>query len=206
MGIRFILLSYWLTVLCPLSRWRITSAVSVYSSAALCVLMAVAGYLGQFDQSRGNILNSFPLGSFALAFRLSPAPQLLTSVETGDPVIIAARLAFALTMFFTFPLEAFVVRHVVEQLWSYWNTQRGRPAPTFWWPRHIIITTCIVLAALGIAVGVGDNLGLVLELVGRLLPGRIWSLPKIPALAMCVFGIANGITSTILILIGFATR
>lgn len=137
--------------------------------------------------------------------------------RVADPVIIAARLAFALTMFFTFPLEAYVVRHVVEELWVFIREFMGKPRPEFSWIRHLGITVVEVLAAMGIAVLVGDNLGVVLELVGttnavalslvlpplvylKLMPGRIWQLHKIPAIAMLVFGVADGVISTILIL------
>lgn len=120
-------------------------------------------------------------------------------------------------MFLTFPLEAYVVRHVMEELWMFICEQRGRPKPEWWLPRHLIITVVIVALAALIAIGIGDNLGKTLSLVGtscavavalvmpamiylKVMPGKLLLPHKIPAWIMLVFGVADGLVSTGLII------
>ena len=116
-----------------------------------------------------------------------------------------------------------MVRHVLEELWCYFNELRGKQRPEFWWPRHIVVTVVLVLLAMFLAIVVGDNLGTVLELAGttnavalslilpplvylRLTPGKVLMWKKAPAIAMLVFGLVDGIVSTVLVIVGIATR
>jgi sodium-coupled neutral amino acid transporter 11 len=141
---------------------------------------------------------------------------------SGSPAIIAARLCFAVTMFFTYPLEAYVARHALEEIWVMVCELRHWPIPRFTWVRHLGLTVLVVALSLGIAILVGDNLGVVLELSGsfnavalslvlpalvylKIVPGPLMSLKKIPAIVMLVFGVFDGVASTILIIIGVAS-
>lgn len=156
---------------------------------------------------------------FTLSLSIAPSFSLahMSAHAADDVTIIAARLAFACTMFFTYPLEAYVVRHVVEELWGFIRTRPDRPRPRFSWLRHFGITIVEVVLATLLAILVGDNLGVVLELVGttnavalslvlpslvylKVEPGRIWQWRKVPVLAMLGFGVADGIASTALII------
>jgi len=76
-------------------RWSIVSAVSLSLSAVCCLVLGVAGYLGFLEDTNGDVLNNFGVDTVAAN---------------------AARSLLALTMFFTYPMEAFVARHVLVQL------------------------------------------------------------------------------------------
>lgn len=79
-------------------RWSVVTAVSLTISVVCCLVLGVSGYLGFLDDTQGDILNNF-----------------------GVDTVVAntARALLALTMFFTYPMEAFVARHVLVQL--LWN-------------------------------------------------------------------------------------
>jgi solute carrier family 38 (sodium-coupled neutral amino acid transporter), member 11 len=77
------------------ARWARVTFISLTLSAILCLALGVTGYLGFLDQTKGDVLNNF-------------------AVDTIQAN--AARGLLALTMFFTYPMEAFVARHVLVQL------------------------------------------------------------------------------------------
>jgi sodium-coupled neutral amino acid transporter 11 len=77
------------------SRWGMVTSRSISISAAMCIMMGVTGYLGFLDQTEGDVLNNF--GS--------------DSLEAN-----AGRGLLAVTMFFTYPMECFVARHVLVKL------------------------------------------------------------------------------------------
>ena len=76
-------------------RWSIVTAFSLSVSVLCCLILGVAGYLGFLDETSGDVLNNF-------------------GVDTVSANV--ARALLALTMFFTYPMEAFVARHVLVQL------------------------------------------------------------------------------------------
>ncbi|KAL3909638.1 MAG: hypothetical protein SGILL_008009, partial [Bacillariaceae sp.] len=76
------------------TRWGRVTFISLMISAILCLILGVTGYLGFLDETQGDVLNNFG-----------------QSIEAN-----AARGLLALTMFFTYPMEAFVARHVLVQL------------------------------------------------------------------------------------------
>lgn len=73
-----------------------------------------------------------------------------------DDLINISRLLFCITILLTFPLECFVVRDVVENLFF----KGKQPSNT---SRHFSVTLIIVLAAYIISMST-DCLGVVLEL------------------------------------------
>jgi sodium-coupled neutral amino acid transporter 11 len=77
------------------SRWAIVTSRSISLAAAMCIMMGVTGYLGFLDETEGDVLNNFPSNSF----------------EAN-----AGRGLLAVTMFFTYPMECFVARHVLVKL------------------------------------------------------------------------------------------
>lgn len=76
-------------------RWSIVTAISLSVSVLCCLVLGVAGYLGFLDETSGDVLNNF-------------------EADTASANI--ARALLAITMFFTYPMEAFVARHVLVQL------------------------------------------------------------------------------------------
>lgn len=77
-----------------MSRWSKVTAFSIGISAILCAILGVSGYLGFLEETEGDVLNNFQ----------------------DSLVAHAARLLLAITMFFTYPMESFVARHVLVQL------------------------------------------------------------------------------------------
>eukprot|EP00584_Thalassiosira_punctigera_P002351 CAMPEP_0172537278 /NCGR_PEP_ID=MMETSP1067-20121228/8899_1 /TAXON_ID=265564 ORGANISM="Thalassiosira punctigera, Strain Tpunct2005C2" /NCGR_SAMPLE_ID=MMETSP1067 /ASSEMBLY_ACC=CAM_ASM_000444 /LENGTH=646 /DNA_ID=CAMNT_0013322547 /DNA_START=11 /DNA_END=1951 /DNA_ORIENTATION=+ len=76
-------------------RWRWVTNQSISLSAVLCLVLGVCGYLGFLGVTQGDVLNNFPLDS----------------IQAN-----AARVLLAFTMFFTYPMESFVARHVLIML------------------------------------------------------------------------------------------
>mmetsp|Transcript_9911 Transcript_9911/g.14929 ORF Transcript_9911/g.14929 Transcript_9911/m.14929 type:complete len:546 (+) Transcript_9911:206-1843(+) len=77
-----------------MSRWSKVTGFSIGISAILCAILGVSGYLGFLEETEGDVLNNFQ-DSFAAH---------------------GARILLAITMFFTYPMESFVARHVLVQL------------------------------------------------------------------------------------------
>jgi len=78
-----------------MKRWSKVTGCSIAISAVLCALLGTAGYLGFMENTFGDVLNNFDQGS------------LLANVARG---------LLAITMFFTYPMESLVARHVLVQL------------------------------------------------------------------------------------------
>mmetsp|Transcript_17805 Transcript_17805/g.36238 ORF Transcript_17805/g.36238 Transcript_17805/m.36238 type:complete len:501 (-) Transcript_17805:985-2487(-) len=66
-------------------RWKWVTNQSIALAAVLCAILGVCGYLGFLDDTQGDVLNNFPVGS----------------VEADG-----ARILLALTMVFTYPVSA----------------------------------------------------------------------------------------------------
>ena len=78
-----------------LKRWAQVTGFSITISAILCMILGVTGYLGFLDETQGDVLNNF---------------------DKDSSIANVARFLLAVTMFFTFPMESFVARHVLVQL------------------------------------------------------------------------------------------
>lgn len=102
----------------------------------MCLLMGVAGFLTFRDRTAGNVLNNFP---------------------ANNTMVNVARFCFGLNMLTTLPLEAFVCREVMENYFF--------PNAPFSLPRHLVLSTALVVGATAIAL-VTCDLGVVFELVG----------------------------------------
>lgn len=77
------------------SRWATVTGYSLAIALLLCAIMGTVGFLGFLGETEGDVLNNF------------------------DPDTIAAsgaRGLLAFTMFFTYPMESFVARHVIAQV------------------------------------------------------------------------------------------
>jgi len=78
-----------------MKRWATVTGNSITLSAILCVILGVAGYLGFGQDTQGNVLNNF---------------------DADSTIANVARVLLAITMFFTYPMESFVARHVLVML------------------------------------------------------------------------------------------
>jgi hypothetical protein len=125
--------------------------------------LGITGYLGFLDGTLGDVLNNFE-------------PDTLEAN--------AARGLLAITMFFTYPMEAFVARHVIVRLFFNGDMDGHDTATTTtnefgesvriesswwggWWTRRHKITLAIYVATLIPALLVND-LGSVLSITGSL--------------------------------------
>lgn len=119
-----------------LDRFARVTHLSTSISMAACLAMALAGFLTFGDATQGNVLNNFP------------ANNIMVNI---------ARLCFGLNMLTTLPLEAFVCREVLNEYYF--------PHEAFHPQRHLVLTTSLVVAAMGMALLTCD-LGAVFELIG----------------------------------------
>ncbi len=78
-----------------MNRWSKVTGLSITISAILCMILGVAGYLGFLENTQSDVLNNF---------------------EADSVFANIARFLLAITMFFTYPMESFVARHVLIQL------------------------------------------------------------------------------------------
>ena len=74
------------------SNWTKVVHGSVVFSYILCMAFSLVGYLSFVDETKGDLLNNFPITNQA---------------------VNAARILLAITMLFTYPMECFVSRHCV---------------------------------------------------------------------------------------------
>lgn len=77
------------------TRWSTVTFRSLTLAAIMCLILGICGYLGFLGDTQGDILNNFDA----------------SSVQANT-----ARGLLAFTMFFTYPMESFVARHVVVKL------------------------------------------------------------------------------------------
>ena len=138
-------------------RWAQVTFRAVALATILCLGMGIFGYLGFLDDTRGNVLKNFDVDSV---------------------MANAGRALLAVTMFFTYPMEAFVARHVICQMFYagdmdgmtvHQETGESVPLPKLCgvFGRREKITIVLYLASL-IPALVVDDLGPVLSITGSL--------------------------------------
>jgi len=134
-------------------RWGSVTFRSISCATILCLILGVCGYLGFLDETEGDVLNNFPAHSR----------------ESNG-----ARALLAITMFFTYPMEAFVARHVFVKLMYNGNMdgevvpETGAFRPEFLcFSRRYFLTLGIYALTL-IPALLLDDLGPVLSITGSL--------------------------------------
>ena len=138
------------------AAWAIVTKYSLVVAFLLCAILGTTGYLGFLDETQGNILNNF---------------------EPDTVAANGARGLLAVTMFFTYPMESFVARHVIAKIFFNGDSEgditdeNGNTMPAGKWcfciGRRVIITVSIYILALIPALLV-DDLGPVLSITGSL--------------------------------------
>ncbi|XP_035705613.1 putative sodium-coupled neutral amino acid transporter 11 isoform X2 [Folsomia candida] len=171
------------------AKWGTVTHISVGSSFLVSVVFSMVGYATFTGQVQGDLLENYCW---------------------NDDLINLARTLFCLTILLTFPLECFVARDVIENVFF-----SGKQPPTA--TRHFGITLLIVLLCYVISIST-DCLGVVLELNGilaamplayilpalcyiRLDPSPFLSKHKLPAIATAIFGTLVSITGLIILLV-----
>lgn len=125
-------------------RWGRVTFRSIGVAWLLCTIMGVTGYLGFEEDTKGDILNNF---------------------DEDSKVANSGRILLAITMFFTYPMEMFVARHVMVQMM--YNGDMDGPNPNSWTNRRVLVTIAIYICTL-IPALILDDLGPVLSLTGSL--------------------------------------
>lgn len=138
------------------SRWATVTGRSLWAATIMSMLLGVAGFLGYLDGTVGDILNNF---------------------EAQSKAVNAGRALLAITMFFTYPMESFVARHVVIQRFYGGNMDNpyvgpnGETMPEQKFlgalGRRELVTLALYVIAL-IPALIVDDLGPVLSLTGSL--------------------------------------
>jgi len=139
------------------TRWSKVTASALSICAILAMVCGVSGYLAFMDDTSGNILNNFSGGV---------SGEEGTST-TQQYAAFIARALICTTMFFVYPMECFVARHVcVVLLFSGRQAHEGDDhAVLARTDRRIILTLLLYIATLIPALLVED-LGIVMALTG----------------------------------------
>jgi len=186
---------------------RFQTAVHFSLTGATSVMMTIGffGCIAYQNETKGNILKNLPL----------------TSIQSN-----IARLAMAISMMLTFPIEMYVARHSFSSILE-GTILRNRSIPTIgkWKPKKIWLQRILVLFLILVATIISFfnlDLGIILELGGafaaimlgyalpsimylRLGRGRICSKSKIPVLILLIFGLSCFIMATTTVLISIFT-
>lgn len=165
-------------------RWDRVTHVSVGISCLIVVVFGTAGYATFKSFSQGDLFENYCL---------------------SDDGANIARILFTITIMLTYPIECFVVRDVLENVfWPYKELLTKR--------HHLMITISIVSVTFLLST-LTDCLGVVLELNGvatalplafilpslcyiKLETGRITSKKKVYALLLAVFGCSVALIGT----------
>lgn len=167
-------------------RWDKVTHYSVFASFLISCLFGITGYATFTGFSQGDLLENYCW---------------------DDDLMNAARIAFSLTILFTYPIECLVTRAVITQ--------------AFGEVSHFFSTIVIVGATYLISIST-DCLGVVLELNGvmsavplafilpavsylRLEAGSVFSMRKLPALGLALFGTAVAVIGLFIIINTFST-
>lgn len=129
-----------------MKRWTTVTGYSIGISTVLCAFLGISGFMGYLDETQGDILNNFNGHTFA---------------ENG------ARALLAVTMFFTYPMESFVGRHVLMAL-MYSENGRNGPSTSSWSPSRTQKVTFVLYIATLIPALIFNDLGPVLSITGSL--------------------------------------
>lgn len=129
-----------------LDRFNKVVHISCLISGFVCALMGVCGFLNFGGKTKGNILNNFP---------------------SDDWIVNIARLCFGLNMITTLPLEIYVVREVLKDLYVIFKQKNNASFEFsgFNNAQHVLVTAILLIIPLFVAMGT-CNLGAVLEIVG----------------------------------------
>ena len=138
-------------------RWSRASWSALGFCTVLSIIMGTAGYVGFREETKGNILNNF------MTPEEVSIPEQLTSAKAAT----VARCFLCGTMFFVYPLESFICRHVVmTNLFEGRDAHEGDDHTVLdRWDRRVVTTIALYLGVLIPALNC-DDVGIVLALTG----------------------------------------
>lgn len=163
-----------------LNRFNVVTHASCAVSLVALSLVGFGGFAIFGDNTKGNILNNFP---------------------PDDPVVNIARFCFGFNMLTTYPLEIFVLRDVLRDLY-YIN--KGS-SPELSKKSHVLFTAVLVLITMGISLTT-CNLGALFELIGATTASIMaYILPPMCTLQMTSKTMKDRVPYYFTIAFGFAT-
>jgi len=157
--------------------WSKATHISVSISCIVIMICAVAGYTTFTGFTQGDLLENYCEDDFLMNI---------------------SRLFFCFVILLTYPIECFVCREVLNNV--FWKDKKSSGLL-----RHVIVTVCLVIATCLASLST-DCLGVVLELNGilaavplafilpplcylKLQPHPVLAWRQLPALAMAAFGV-----------------
>lgn len=139
------------------ARWTRTLRCGLTIAFTVSIITAIFGYCSFYSHTEGNILNNF---------------------DYTDDVINGARIALAITMLFTYPMEHFVARYCIQAILEGYVSKTNFAHGGF---------TVIIFIATFVPGIYLDDLGIVLELNGALTASAVaYMLP--PICYFCIVG------------------
>jgi len=157
--------------------WTKATHISVSISFIVIIICAVAGYTTFTGFTQGDLLENYC---------------------SDDLLMNISRLFFCFVILLTYPIECFVCREVLNNV--FWKDKKSSG-----WLRHLSVTVALVITTCLASLST-DCLGIVLELNGilaavplafilpplcylKLQPGPVLAWGHLPALAMAAFGV-----------------
>jgi sodium-coupled neutral amino acid transporter 11 len=138
-------------------RWSAASRAALGFCTILSIIMGTAGYVGYLEDTAGNILKNF-----AIPVERS-SPTELAAAKAAN----IARCFLCGTMFFVYPLESFVCRHVVmTNLFKGRDAHEGDDHTVLDRLDRRVVTTIVLYLGVLIPALHCDDVGIVLALTG----------------------------------------
>ena len=130
-----------------MKRWSTVTSLSIGASALLCAILGSFGYLAFLDDTEGDVLNNFD-------------DSVMSKIANTLLVFI---------MFFTYPMESFVLRHVLVELMHDGDMESSICGPFN--RRQCWTFVCYVIVLLPAMIL--DDVGVVLSMTGCIAGGGI---------------------------------
>lgn len=184
---------------------------SIGSAAFIYELVAILGYLSFGKNVLGNIILECKLvhPSFFVVAHYVMFNSILPLIDPQSHFVAYGRLAIVILVIFSYPLQAHPCRASIDKILDYHKNRKYKlpnslvPTPSN--KRHLIVTTCIVIASYFVAITI-SQLDLVLSFVGStgsttisfILPGLFyfkmysddkWHWKRWAALFLSIYGV-----------------
>ncbi|KAK3235832.1 hypothetical protein CYMTET_53991 [Cymbomonas tetramitiformis] len=139
-------------------RWTTVTHISLSAALGICLCFSISGYLTFGRATQPNVLNNYD----------------------SNPIIVAMRVLYCITMALTYPTGFFVCRHIINAL-----LYNGQPSiQDMSQRRYLMLTAPLFLTSVGIAL-IGLELDFVMALSGAGAGALAFILPPLCRLRLC---------------------
>lgn len=139
-------------------RWSTVTHISLSAALGICLCFSISGYLTFGRATQPNVLNNY----------------------NSNPIIVAMRVLYCITMALTYPTGFFVCRHIINAL-----LYNGEPSiQDMDQRRYFMLTAPLFLSSVGIALA-GLELDFVMALSGAGAGALAFILPPLCRLKLC---------------------